>query len=111
MARNANRGPEPADLEFWPAVLDSLAHGGVAQLEERLHGMQEVRGFESHHLHSWIGAASQDAAPCAPRQGPRTAGSARSERPRGASMRRIRPGHPSGSTPVDGLTSSIRLLP
>ena len=26
-------------------------HGGVAQLVERLHGMQEVRGFDSHRLH------------------------------------------------------------
>ena len=26
-------------------------YGGVAQLVERLHGMQEVRGFEPHRLH------------------------------------------------------------
>lgn len=33
----------------------SSPSGGVAQLEERLHGMQEVRGFESLHLHPFHG--------------------------------------------------------
>ncbi len=34
--------------------------GGVAQLVERLHGMQEVRGFESHRLHALRGQAATE---------------------------------------------------
>jgi hypothetical protein len=32
-------------------TLSCTTVGGVAQLVERLTGSQEVRGFESHHLH------------------------------------------------------------
>ncbi len=35
-----------------PVVYRSGGYGGVAQLVERLTGSQEVRGFESHRLHS-----------------------------------------------------------
>ena len=32
-------------------IISAAPSGGVAQLVERLHGMQEVRGFDSHRLH------------------------------------------------------------
>ncbi len=49
---------------YKPLLSSSTQIGGVAQLVERLTGSQEVRGFESHHLHHILAVQSMYSLEC-----------------------------------------------